>query len=196
MPFMCYNFEMTAQSAELVRRFALSEPPPLPAKGELRPTDEALTIGAGNQAVVLPWGIAASWSARPLINARAETLAEKKTFAPLLANRCLVPATAYFEWRQAGRSKLRNRIAAAGGGLVALAGLIGEGRFTIVTCPPAPAIAHIHDRMPVILARRAEEPWLDETHPFAEVSGLLTPYGEGLEWEEEKPSQPDLFGAG
>ncbi len=194
IPPMCSCFEMKAGREELVRRFALTEPPPLPAKGELRPTDGALTIGPGNRAMVLEWGIAASWNAKPLINARAETLAERKTFAPLLSNRCLVPATAYFEWRRAGKSKLRNRVTAAGGGLVALAGLVGEGRFTLVTCPPAPAIAHIHDRMPVILARRFEDRWLDEALPFAEVSGLLAPYGKSLEWQEEAPPQPDLFG--
>ena len=135
---------------------------------------------------------------KPLINARAETIAEKKTFKPLLDNRCLVPATAYFEWRKSGPAKLKNRIAPADGGVLAFAGLSDGERFTVITCLPAVGIAHIHDRMPAILARAAEERWIDPGLSFTEVRGLLVPFEtETLEAEEETPAptaKKDLFG--
>ena len=139
------------------------------ARTTRRATDQALIIdrrlGEGPGARLLGWGLPVEWDAKPLINARAETLAEKKTFQPLLDARCLVPATAYFEWRKASAGKLKNRIAPSDGGLFAFAGLMDGRRFTIITCRPAPEIAHIHGRMPVILDRRAEPKWIDPGVP-------------------------------
>ena len=81
---------------------------------------------------------------------------------------------------------------------IAFAGLTDGERFTIITCPPVPEIAHIHDRMPVILAAAAEQQWMDPGLAFGQVSGALIPYpGEALAAEEEPPAdkgQPDMFG--
>ena len=165
----------------------------------VRGTNRALVIAGGRRARLLVWGLPATWNGKPLINARAETLARKKTFRPLLGNRCLVPATAYFEWRGEGRHKLKMRIAPADGGLMAFAGLTDGDHFTIITCAPAPAIAHIHDRMPVILDAGAEGPWLDLGLPFAAVGALLVPYAGGRLAADEDPlprREPDLFGPG
>ncbi len=198
---MCSRFEMKVPAGDLARRFGLGAPPPVPNQGVIRPTDQALVIDArigGPGGHLLSWGLSVEWSARPLINARAETIGEKKTFQPLLDNRCLVPATAYFEWRKSGDAKLKNRIAPADGGVLAFAGLSDGERFTVITCPPASGIAHIHDRMPAILARAAEERWIDPGLSFTEVRGLLVPFeAEPLEAEEETPAttpKKDLFG--
>ena len=194
---MCSRFEIDARQGDLAERFGLADPPPLPGAPEMRPTDRALIIDGGANPRLLSWGLAVEWDAKPLINARAETLWEKKTFRPLLENRCLVPATAYFEWREDGRARRKNRIGIAGGGVFAFAGLTDGDRFTIITCPPAPGIAHIHGRMPVILERRAESPWIDRGAAFEEVAGLLVPFGAGpLRAVEETPPparQADLF---
>ena len=190
---MCSRFEMTAGAGDISRRFSLAAPPPLAKAPELRPTDLGLVI-APQGPCLLGWGLSVEWDAKPLINARAETLSRKKTFRPLLEGRCLVPATAYFEWRKDGAARRKNRIGLADGMLFAFAGLTDGERFTIVTCPPSPSIAHIHDRMPVMLAAGAEARWLDPGVAFAEVSGLLVPYQAGpLKADEETPSQPDLF---
>ena len=138
------------------------------------PADQALVIDArtggpksGTWGRLLIWVLIAEWSQKPLINARAETIGEKKTFQPLLGNRCLVPATAYFEWRKSGGAKLKNRIAPADGGVLAFAGLSYGERFTVITCRPASGIAHIHGRMPAILAKAAEERWIHPGPSFA-----------------------------
>ncbi len=196
---MCSRYEMDTSPRDLARRFALKDPPPVPPAPELRPTDRALVIGGGRRAHLLVWGLPAPWNNKPLINARAETLARKKTFRPLLGNRCLVPATAYFEWRTEGRHKRKMRIAPADGGLMAFAGLTDGDCFTIITCAPLPAIAHIHNRMPVILVPGAEEPWLDLALPFTAVDSLLVPYvgGQLAAYEDAPPRrQSDLFGSG
>lgn len=174
---MCSRYEMDAEPEQVARRFGLELAlPPLAPGSEVRPTDRALVIAGGRQPLVLGWGLPASWDGKPLINARAETLEERKTFRPLLAKRCLVPASAYFEWRRQDGRKLKNRIAPGDSRLWAFAGLTDGTFFTIITCPPAPAIAHVHGRMPVILERRAENAWIDASKPFAQVAPLLVPY--------------------
>ena len=194
---MCSRFEIDARQGDLAERFGLADPPPLPGAPEMRPTDMALIIDGGEKPRLMGWGLAVEWDAKPLINARAETLTKKKTFRPLLENRCLVPATAYFEWRKDGPARRKNRISMKSRGVFAFAGLTDGDRFTIITCPPAADIAHIHDRMPVILKRRAEPLWIDRGTPFEKVAGLLVPFcAEPLRAEEETPppaGQPDLF---
>lgn len=197
---MCSRYELDESPRAIVQRFGLRDPlPPLPGP-ELRPTNRALVIvedGGGRRPRLMHWGLPANWGKRPLINARAETLVRRRTFRPLLGHRCLVPATAYFEWRRENRWKLRNRIAPAGGGQFAFAGLVDGDHFTIVTCAAAPAVAHIHDRMPVILTAEAEAMWAERSVPFAELAALLVPYSAApLDAAEERPAQRqgDLFG--
>ena len=198
---MCSRFERKTTPEKLSIRFELapvSLPLDLP-QGEIRPTDPTLIIPSMNETAVLSWVLPASWDNKPLINARAETLTERKTFQPLLGNRCLVPATAYFEWRKAGRNRFKNRIAPDGlndDEPFAFAGLYTETAFTIITCSPVSAIASIHNRMPVILSRDAETLWLDPSAPFEAVAGVLAPYTESkLVAEEDTPpgTQEDLF---
>lgn len=194
---MCSNFELIAKPGDLAEAFGLDEDSPLPNKDNLRPTDLSLIIGKKKIALLQPWGLNVDWTKQPMINARSETLSEKPTFRGLLENRCVVPASAYFEWRQSdGGKKLKNTIHAPDAPVMAMAGLTDGERFTIVTCPPASGIAHIHNRMPVILTPDALEAWLG-TAPYADVAGLLTPYEGDLTFEEEIPPMPvqrDLFG--
>ncbi len=131
-----------------------------------------------------------------MINARAETLREKPTFRGLLQSRCLVIASAYFEWRtdEAGR-KHKNRISLAKTPIFAMAGLINDGRFTIVTCSPSPDIAHIHSRMPAILDAAVAPAWIDEV-PFDDIAGNLRPANGPFDVAEDTPppaAQGDLF---
>lgn len=195
---MCSRFEVDVRPRELARRYGFDDLPAGFTTGEVRPTDPALVIDAGG-ARVLRWGISVTWDDKPLINARAETLAQKPTFRPLLGNRCIVPASAYFEWRRDGARRLKNRIAPADRGVMAFAGLHDGGRFVIITSAPAADIAHIHDRMPVVLASGAESHWCRPDLDFGPVAELLAPAPAGTLAAEEEvpmpPAQADLFGS-
>ncbi|MEQ8506934.1 MAG: SOS response-associated peptidase [Rhodospirillales bacterium] len=192
---MCARYEMSARPQTIMKRFDLDEPPPAPNSEDQRPTDQALIID-GDGARLMRWGLSVSWDRKPLINARAETLVDKATFRPLLNQRCLVPMTAYLEWRRAeDGSKRKNRIAPATPGPAVFAGLTDGVAFTIVTCPPAPAIEHIHNRMPVILTSEGAQAWIDPDIPFREVSASLRPFEDALMYEEQVPErvQGELF---
>ena len=147
---------------------------------------------------MLSWGIPRPWQdgkdAQPIINARAETVDQKPTFRPLLNRRCLVPATAWFEWREVDRKKFKNRINLKSEQLFAFAGLASDCHFTIITCEPVASIAHIHNRMPVVLTPDSENAWLDLEIPFEAVVKHLVPFVScSLGFSEEQPLQSDFF---
>jgi putative SOS response-associated peptidase YedK len=197
---MCSRYELNEAPNILAKRFGLRWLLPMAPKGEVRPTNRSLVIqaepGGAREAAQLPWGLAVSWDSKPLINARAETLVERKTFRPYLDQRCLVPATGYFEWMRDGRRRIKYRIAPQQSAAFAFAGLIGEGAFAIITCQPEASIGHIHDRMPVILDPQAESAWIDPATPFEAVAPLLIPYRGGplsAETMQAPDPQGDLF---
>ncbi len=202
---MCSRFELNVKGEDLLARFGLSAPPledaatraaldSLP-RAEVRPTDRVPVIGPNRVPRALRWGWSVDWDNKPLINARAETLARKPTFRRVVGNRCLVPATAFFEWTVADAApararKQRHRIARAEAGPGALAGLVDDdGRFTIITRAATVAMVPLHPRMPAMLADAAAEAvWLDPARPFAEVAGLLTAWDGPLDVESASPS--------
>jgi putative SOS response-associated peptidase YedK len=139
----------------------------------------------------LRWGLLPSWAkdesiANRLINARAETLAEKPSFrSALRKRRCIVPADGFYEWAKRPDGKQPYYIHASDGSILAFAGLWerwtrpddGESidSFTIVTPAANDRMRALHDRMPVILAPEAAARWLDPASDPAALSDLLGP---------------------
>lgn len=138
------------------------------------------------------WGLVPRWTEetnkgpRP-INARAETVATNKLFAPLLRKkRCLVPCDAYYEWKVLPTGKQPYLIRMKSGEPFFIAGVYDiwhEGQpdqlatFSTITCPPNEALGHIHERMPVIVKPADYERWLNPnmTDPAA-LADILAPY--------------------
>jgi putative SOS response-associated peptidase YedK len=191
---MCSRFQLNSTREELARLFDIVDlPEPFPT-GVLHHSDPALVILPGRYGAIQRFGIPAPWDARkPLINARAETVAEKVTFQPLLERRCLVPATAYFEWREVNGRKLRNRIRLGERPFV-FAAVADDAHFAVLTCAPAASIAHIHDRMPVILDGAAAARWLDPALRFDAVADLLRAAPDDAISAEEEASAPPRQG--
>lgn len=191
---MCARFELTAP-AKLVAEIFPDDPwPDIPwpeeaIRGEYRPTNKAPTRDMTGRWKMLEWGLPAPWDGKPIINARAEGLADKPTFQPYLGNRLAIPATAFFEWRTTDHGKLKNRIAMAGHDLFLLAGFGSDHHFIIITCPPSPAMAPIHNRMPVMMNVSMMENWL----AGAPAEEVLLPFAGELAIEESRPRQASLF---
>lgn len=118
------------------------------------------------------WGLRARHGDGPTpINARAETLLQRPMFRHLLpTRRCLVPATGWYEWRPEGGKRQPYYLSVTDHPLFTFAGIYDAwleadgtivGSYCIITTIPAPSIAHVHDRMPVVLAPEDEARWLD-----------------------------------
>ncbi len=102
----------------------------------------------------LQWGMLPIWSRmkRPVINARMETVGSKPMFRDSFSNRrCVIPATAYYEWLSSPSGKQPYCIRLENDVPLMLAGLYRDGQCVILTRPAREGIAFIHDRMPVIL---------------------------------------------
>jgi putative SOS response-associated peptidase YedK len=142
--------------------------------------------------VNLQWGLVPYWSKDPsigsrMINAKAETLAEKPSFKQALARRrCLIPADGFYEWQKRGKNPSQPLyIRRRDGGLFAFAGLWEEwtspdgGKLqtcTIITVEPNELIANVHHRMAAILQPDDEAVWLDPRRKPDEATELLRPY--------------------
>ena len=138
------------------------------------------------------WGLVPWWAKEPtigykMINARAETAAERPAFRDALrARRCLVPADGFYEWKREGKQKLPFCFTMADDGLFAFAGLWERWRSpqgetlescAILTTEANELMKDVHDRMPVIVPPEAYELWLDPGfHKLSELRPLLKPY--------------------
>jgi len=143
---------------------------------------------------MLRWGLVPAWAKDPsigqrLINARAETLAQKPAFrSALRRRRCAVIADGFYEWRTHadGRTRTPMLIRLEDGRPFAMAGLWerwappdGPALLScaIITTRPNELMATIHDRMPVILDADGLRTWLDsEERPPERFADLLGPY--------------------
>ena len=137
--------------------------------GEIYPTDTVPVLANNKSMVIAPFAMKWGYTlpdGKQIINARSETAADKPLFRDgLLQRRCLIPASSYFEWERHGKARTKYAIRAAGCGMIYMAGIYrireGQPEFLILTREPAPAIAFIHDLMPVLLPKPAQEQWLD-----------------------------------
>ncbi len=133
------------------------------------------------------WGLIPPWAkdlriASKLANARCETLAEKPSFrAAFKYRRCLVILDGFYEWKTEGKRKRPFFFYHPEGHPLAVAGLWEhwsgpDGQelrtCTIITCDANQLMAPVHHRMPVILATKDHEQWLN---PRRQHSADLTP---------------------
>jgi putative SOS response-associated peptidase YedK len=193
---MCGRFTLWVQFGDLLKAFPDFEfPEALPPRYNIAPTQQVAAVPNDGQMQVrfFHWGLVPFWAkdvaiGSRMINARAETVAEKPAFrAPYRRRRCLILADGFYEWRtDAGsRTKTPVYIRMASGEPFAFAGLWEIWRpdespvysCTIITTEPNELVAPIHNRMPVILPRTAYDLWLDpaEQEPGA-FQELLGPY--------------------
>ena len=151
----------------------------LAARYNVAPRQIAPVVVAGEdgsrQVVSMRWGLIPNWTkdpdnSLPVINARAETVAEKALFRESLRRRrCVVAADGFYEWQRLARGKQPFLLRLEGGAPFGFAGLWDRCRsaagevletFTILTTVANELVEPIHNRMPVILGRQDREDWL------------------------------------
>ena len=182
---MCGRYTLAAPTpGQLRARFPIGESIEVRQRFNIAPGDDVLTVTTDEEGAprgeLLRWGLVPAWADSPatglkMINARAETVAEKPAYRrPFERFRCLVIADGFYEWRRVpapGKpAKQAFHITRADGAPFAFAGLWsvwhGPGEetvrsCTIVTMAANAAVAPLHDRMPVILEPDGEAVWLD-----------------------------------
>jgi putative SOS response-associated peptidase YedK len=193
---MCGRFTLTIDSNAVARAFNVAVPKSLQTgpRYNVAPTQDVVTVLNDGEPHLdlLRWGLIPSWAkdasiGSRMINARAETLAEKPSFKRLLnSRRCLIPADGFYEWQKVDGGKVPMYITLKGHEPFAFAGLwdsweTADGEVlrtcTIITTHANDMVAPIHERMPVILPSDAREMWLDPgLHDANILLPLLKPY--------------------
>lgn len=180
--------------------FGYEDQPNFPPRYNIAPTQPIALVSLEHGArrfMLARWGLIPGWVKDPagftlLINARAETAAEKPAFRGAMRHRrVIIPASGFYEWRRGdGGGKRAYWIRPRDRGIVGLAGLMetymsADGSeidtAAILTVEANRLVAMIHDRMPAVLSPDQFEAWLDvRGREPREVQGLLRPAANDL----------------
>jgi putative SOS response-associated peptidase YedK len=176
---MCGRLDLNDTRIEINRVFNTKMELDFPARYNIAPTQPVLTVvdqPSGRDGVLMRWGLVPHWVKDPrdftlLINARVETILEKPAFRSSIKNqRCVVPASGYYEWLRSGDEKQPFHISKSVGNMLALAGIYAtwEGpdgeeidSMAILTQEATGDLAKIHHRTPIHLDQEQMDLWLD-----------------------------------
>ena len=192
---MCGRFAFYSPSEAAAALFGASGSVELPPRYNIAPTQYVAAIRKGDddtrELVTLRWGLVPFWAKDPaignrMINARAETVAEKPSYRNAYKHRrCLVLADGFYEWRKEGGGKTPYYISLADGQPFALAGLwenwtdkqTGESlqTTTVITADANDFMAPLHHRMPVILVAATANEWLAGAKDLLDDVAAITP---------------------
>ncbi len=198
---MCGRFTLRTPQNLLVQQFLLDTAPPWQPRYNIAPTQGIFTIrrqppDGQRRADLLRWGLVPSWAedlaiGNRLLNARAETIADKPSFrAAIKKRRCLIVTDGYYEWQKQGKTKQPYYIRMVDERPFAFAGLWESWHppqgdvvetCTIITTESNSITRPIHDRMPVILDAADYDRWLDPQYYDREaILQLLVPFDSPL----------------
>jgi putative SOS response-associated peptidase YedK len=194
---MCGRYTLTAIPEVVANQFQFEELADLTPRYNIAPSQLVASVrnpsgSTRREGVWLRWGLIPSWAKDPaigmkLINARAETVAEKPSFRKSFRQRrCLVLADGFYEWQKDGRVKQPFYIRMIDERPFAFAGLwdhwlSADGQIiescALLTTEPNELMARIHHRMPVLLAPEAYEEWLNPAQQDVDrLVPMLRPY--------------------
>lgn len=206
---MCSRYSLTGPHEAVRAYFEYGNDHPFPPRYNIAPTDPVAIVRPGGrharELVLVRWGLIPSWVKVPaefsiLVNARAETLAQKPSFRSALRHkRCLVPANGYFEWTGPRGNKQPYYVHRAEWQAeapdetlppLAFAGLYEDwlgpdgseiDTMAIVTVAANRTVSALHPRMPALLAREDFGAWLDvRSVRDDQALELLRPVGDGI----------------
>ena len=140
---------------------------PAAASAAVCPSQKAMVIMGRErhlEAEQMVWGFPRFDGRGLLINARAETAAERRTFREsVLHRRCVIPAKGFWEWN---KSKEKFSFERQDSQVMFMAGCYdcfdGQDRFVILTTEANPSVKPVHDRMPLILEQSELEDWVTD----------------------------------
>ncbi|MFA1710304.1 SOS response-associated peptidase [Peribacillus frigoritolerans] len=181
---MCGRFTLFSDIEEIKERFEIqgSFDEEYQFSYNIAPSQSVLSVindGVRNRLGYLRWGLIPFWAkdekaGYKMINARAETIAEKASFRNAYKKkRCLIIADSFYEWKKTPERKIPMRIKLKNHAPFGMAGLweswkspegISIYSCSVITTVPNELMTSIHDRMPVILKPEDEKEWLNPSN--------------------------------
>jgi len=192
---MCGRFAFYSPSEAIAALFGVDGALAVEPRYNIAPTQFVAAIRnkdeRNRELVMLRWGLVPSWAKDPaignrMINARAETVAEKPSYrAAFKHRRCIVLADGFYEWHREGDVKTPYLISLASGEPFALAGLwenwqdkeSGEclQTTTLITIAANDFMQPLHHRMPVILQADTANEWLEQPNDYLQKAAASAP---------------------
>lgn len=192
---MCGRFAFYSPSEAAAALFGVNAAIGVEARFNIAPTQYVAAIRDGEnnerELVMLRWGLIPSWAKDPsignrMINARAETVAEKPSFrAAYSRRRCVVLADGFYEWRREGDVKTPYFISLASGKPFALGGIWENWHdkesdeaiqsTALITTDANDFMRPLHHRMPMILESEAANDWLGGNKNMLESASESSP---------------------
>ncbi|MEM9833862.1 MAG: SOS response-associated peptidase [Bacteroidota bacterium] len=192
---MCGRYSIGPEIESLVERLNIALPPDFAPHYNAAPSQHLPVVSSQQPDKIsrYQWGMIPFWAKSPgqrLINARAETVNEKSTFKRAFrSQRCLVPASGYYEWKKTPQGKEPYRIVLSDKSPFVFAGIWQRPselstteasgsdlpEYCIITTATPSSIKNIHDRMPVVLDEAAWDFWLSDTEDDEGLQDVLRP---------------------
>lgn len=199
---MCGRYLLTSPPDAVARQFGVDVRDNFPARYNIAPTQPVATVRngyAGREYALQRWGFILPWakevSGQPLINARAETAAEKPAFrSAFRRRRCLVPADGFYEWRMTHGAKEPWCVRRTDKTLFAFAALWDTWESpdgseidacAILTAAAGADLARIYPREPIVIPQTDYDAWLDHSDERADMARFLAaqPRGSWTAWQ-------------
>lgn len=173
----------------------------------VRPTHQAPVILPGGESAEMAWGFRRQFAAkraggkpikRTVVNSREDKLGSPMWRDAFLHRRCLIPATAFFEWTERHGRAVPLRFTPRTDGLLWIAGIWEDSPehglcYSMITTEPTDAIAPVHDRMPAVLADEAIAPFLDGSLDIFGPSPVPLDFAEAENFLKPPSDQGELF---
>lgn len=170
---MCGRYLIDVKMAEIFKRYGIPKGDIELNMGEIFPTNYVPIVINNNGSSIIgsKWEYTIKGINRKIINARIETIAEKRSFKDSFYNRrCIIPATSFYEWKLENNKKVKYKISVKDEKLFSMAGIynvfIDENNqpftgFVVVTTEANKTMSEIHNRMPLILEKDREYDWIN-----------------------------------
>lgn len=182
---MCGRYALRAGTQDFAELFEVVWDGPTVEMYNIAPSAQVPVIAMDAQGqpcwYSMRWGLIPRWAQKPRLpystfNIRVENIRYKPiSRGPIVSSRCLVPASAYYEWKVVNSKKQPFCIRPAHLGLMAFAGIFDQWTdpstgevllsFAILTCQALPPVNSIHDRMPLVIEREKIRSWLSPSLP-------------------------------
>ena len=175
---MCGHFQLKRKDLKKIsKQFSILEDIP---NEDIKPYQPALVLFNDKTSKILQFGLQKK---SLIVNAKSETLFDKYTFQKIIQNKCIIPASFYYE-----KNTHKNNVKIFKEELMYFAGLYENNQFVIITTKANDSIQPIHHRMPLILNEEEMMDWLENKN----IETILQKECEPLQ-NNQKLEQLSLF---
>jgi putative SOS response-associated peptidase YedK len=180
---MCGRFQIDTNKEDIEKHYGMKLSASFKPRYNISPSQQ-IPVVLDDKIELMEWGLPLKFGekvVRTLINVRDDSLG-KGWAKRYLLQRCLIPATGYYEWKKTADGKVPYFFKPEKEKLFSFAGLYEDGKFGIITTAANKQAEEVHNRMPAILSREEEKRWMNADYSeLEELTPLIHLYQHKME---------------